>query len=62
MQITGRNLELIRDALTMAQSDIHNQIATCPDVFEYAEDIEELEKLKTQFQRLLTRVEKALNS
>lgn len=52
MKFTGRNLYRIYEALGFAISDLHNQIATCPDVFEYADDIEELEQQKAEFQRI----------
>ncbi len=60
MQFTGKNLELIRRGVDLAIDEIHNQIATCPDVFEYADDIEELEQEKETFRRLLARIDKAI--
>lgn len=39
MEFTGKNLEIVRHALDLAKDELHNQIATCPDVVEYAEDI-----------------------
>lgn len=60
MQFTGPNLVLVYWALQMAQSDAQNQIATCPDVNEYAEDINELKKLKRKYQALAERVESSL--
>lgn len=58
MQFTGENLVLIREALELAQSELHNQIATCPDVYEYADDIEELESEKRKLKRLMDRIDR----
>lgn len=60
MQITGRNLELVRDALELADAELHNQIAHCPDVDEFAEQIEALEDDREELKRLLGRVERAI--
>ncbi len=61
VQITGRNLELVWQALELADLELHNQIATCPDVIEFAEDIELIEEEQRQLARLKVRVERALN-
>jgi hypothetical protein len=61
MQITGRNLELVRDALWGALADVHNAIATCPDVVAYADDIEEHEKERQEYLRILARVQAAVD-
>jgi hypothetical protein len=61
MQITGKNLELVRYALDLADAELHNQIATCPDVEKYAEDIIEIEREQVKVRKLLARVNKALN-
>lgn len=60
MKFTGRNLELVVTGLDDAMGEVHNRIATCPDVNEYAEDIIALEQLKTEYARLLARARKAL--
>lgn len=60
MQFTGKNLMLVREALELAQSELHNQIATCPDVDEYADDIEELELEKLKYEHLVKRIDKIL--
>lgn len=42
MQFSGTNLELVAEAMDFALAEIHNQIATCPDVIEYADELDEL--------------------
>ena len=59
MQFRGRNLELVREGLTLAIAEYQNQIVTCPNAFEYAEDIEELEALVGRFKKLTARIERA---
>lgn len=61
MQFTGRNLVRVRSALYGAIADCQMQIGSCPDVFTHAEEIAELEADKTEFERLLTRVDHAIN-
>jgi len=60
MTFTGINLILVRQALVLAIEHTHNEIATCPDIDMYAEEIEDLERDKASYQRLLTRVDKRL--
>ena len=60
MQITGKNLRLVHDALIDAIAEVHNRIATCPDVFYYADDIEECEQEKAAYESLLARVQQNL--
>ena len=60
MQFTGRNLELVESALSRAVSDVEMTIGSCPDVFEYADDLVELEREKAVYERLLGRVQAAL--
>lgn len=58
MQFTGRNLQLIRDALDLAHAELHNQIATCPDVLLYEEDIEAIEAEQARLMRLMARIDR----
>jgi hypothetical protein len=60
MQFTGKNLLMVRDGISLAIDEIRNQIATCPDVFEYAEDIEELEDEQEKYRKLLARIDRAI--
>jgi hypothetical protein len=58
MRFTGKNLELVREGLELALAELHNQIATCPDVIEYGEDIEQLQAKEKVYQALLAKVDK----
>lgn len=60
MQFTGANLRLLRRAINDALGEIQNQIATCPDVIEYAADIDELEQERGSYERLASRVDFAI--
>jgi hypothetical protein len=60
MRFTGRNLELVYAALGHAISDVNMHIGSCPDVFEYADDITQLERERDEYVLLLLRVEKRL--
>ena len=56
MNFTGKNLVLVRDGLRYALAEIHNQIATCPNVDQYADEIEELEAEHEKIKKLLARI------
>lgn len=58
MNFTGKNLALVHAGLIHALCDIRNEIATCPDVLEYADDLDDLDAEALQFQRLISRIEK----
>ena len=60
MKFTGKNLCMLQSALACAIAELHNRIATCPDVLEYADHIEALDTEQAGYERLLTRVEKAI--
>ena len=60
MTFTGYNLILVRQALARAIDDVHNEIATCPDVDLYLDEINDLERDKAAYEGLLQRVDKAL--
>lgn len=60
MTFTGYNLILVRQALGRAIDDIHTEIASCPDVDLYADEIDDLERDKADYERLIKRVDKAL--
>lgn len=61
MQITGKNLALVIEALEGAVTDIHYHVASCPDVIDYEDRLDELEIQQRKYQRLLDRCTKALN-
>lgn len=60
MQFTGRNLALVRQALDLAVADVHNEIATCPDIDddEYAEHLAALTTQHAEIQRLIDRIDR----
>ncbi|MCR5894485.1 MULTISPECIES: hypothetical protein [Burkholderia] len=60
MNFTGKNLQLVRDAIDGAISDIQSQIGSCPDVNEYATELDDLEDQKAEFERLRNRVDAAI--
>jgi hypothetical protein len=56
MQFTGKNLEWVAYGLALALNEVHNQIATCPDVIKEADYIAELEAEKAYLTKLHDRV------
>lgn len=42
MKFIGKDLELVREALSLAVDEVHNQIVTCPDVFEYSDELDDI--------------------
>jgi hypothetical protein len=60
MIFTGRNLRFVRGGIQLAIRDLQNQIVTCPDVFEYAEDLDEIEAEKAVYEKLLARIDRAI--
>lgn len=58
MIFTGKNLQMIREALEYAKSEVHNMIATCPDVITYADDITYYESEMEKLQKLCDRIDK----
>lgn len=60
MKITGKNLRLVRNALDLADAELHNMIATCPDVVVYAEDIKEYERQQEELRRFMLKVDVAI--
>lgn len=62
MAFSGDNLQTIRYAVELAIEAIHTHIASCPNIEEYAEDIEVLEQDKQVFKDLLLRIDKKLES
>jgi hypothetical protein len=60
MRFTGHNLRWVQYGLDLALDEIHNRIATCPDVNEYAVDIAAYERQAEQIRRLLNKVNAVL--
>jgi hypothetical protein len=60
MIFTGKNLLIIRQALEDSKSELHNMIATCPDVVTYADDLDEYEVEMARVKKLCDRIDKSL--
>lgn len=60
MNFTKSNLAMVRRAIDLAIGELHNQIATCPDVITYGADIDELKQEQAAFARLLARIDRAI--
>lgn len=60
MQFTGRYLQLVREALDLAHAELHNQIATCSDVFLYEFDILECEAQQRELAEPMVRIDKLI--
>ena len=60
MQLTGRNLQLARDGVSLGIDELHNQIATCPDVIMYEAHLDEIEQEMAELERLLARMDRAI--
>lgn len=60
MNFSGRNLAMVRNGIELAIAELHNQIATCPDVFAYADDLAAIEKEKAKLDLLLIRIDKRI--
>jgi len=60
MQFTGKNLRLVRSAVELALSELENQTVTCPDIIEFARDLEIIEVRRIETQMLLDRIDKAI--
>ena len=56
MQISGKNLALVLEAIDLALSELHNQEATCPDVNHFAEDLDEIDKKREKIKKLRERI------
>jgi hypothetical protein len=62
MTFTGYNLILVHQALTRAIDDVQSEIASCPDVTLYSDEIDDLEREKLDYERLFKRVHRALGA
>lgn len=61
ISFSGRAAWLVRDALALAADELHNQIATCPNVIHYADEIEELEEERAEILKTLARVDRTIS-
>lgn len=60
MRIAGKDLKRIERAVELAKDEIHNRIATCPDVVAYADDIKELRAEKVRMELLLKKIQRGI--
>lgn len=60
MKFTGHSLKLLRQGVLYALDETQNQIATCPDVNLYGDDLAQLEADSVRFNNLLERINKAI--
>jgi hypothetical protein len=60
MTFTGTNLIHVRRALALAIDHTHHEIATCPDVVLWEDEVEELERDKASYEKLLARIDREL--
>lgn len=60
LNLSTTDLYLIVQAIDLARAEVHNQVATCPDVVLYAEELEELDHVDDRLVDLKTRIEKAV--
>ena len=61
MTFTGKNLLRVRRCIDLALDELHNQIATCPNVFDYADDIADIEEDQAELKKLLAKIDKELS-
>ena len=60
MNITGKNLALVIEAVKGAIADIQYHVASCPDPIEFEDKLDEYELQQRKYQRLLDRCTDAL--
>jgi len=56
VELTKRDIELLLQVFDLADAELHNRIATCPDVIEYEEDIVEIERCRVRLKRLVVKI------
>lgn len=61
MKFTGKNLLLVRRALSDAIDNVHNEIGNCPSPNFYADDLDELEADMVLYEALAALVDRVLN-
>lgn len=60
MQLTGRNLQLARDGVSLGIFWLRNEIATCPVVNLYEDDLDKIEAQIAEHEKLLARMDRAI--
>lgn len=61
MQFTGKNLELLSEALEYAISGINLEIGVHPDPVNYEDEIDELEETRERIKKMKARIDRGLN-
>ena len=56
MELTKRDIELLLQVFDLADAELYNGIATCPDVIKYEEDIVEIERCRVRLKRLVAKI------
>jgi hypothetical protein len=56
VELTKRDIELLLQVFDLADAELHNRIATYPDVIEYEEDIVEIERCRVRLKRLVAKI------
>lgn len=62
MNFSGKNLVKLKWIVELAISDLQMQIGSCPDVIEYSDELDELEADRDDLRKLLTRIERSIDS
>ena len=57
--LTGRSLQLVYLSLGHAISDLQNELAVCPNIYDFERECEEIESLITEFEGLQEKVAKS---
>jgi hypothetical protein len=56
MQFKGRSLQLIYFGLGHAILDLRNEIALCPDIFQYQKELKKLDELIEEFENIQRKI------
>lgn len=60
MQITGKSLELVSRACELALQELQNEVGSCPNVYEHADHLEEIEQEEDEIKKFKARVDRAI--
>lgn len=60
MKLTGKNLRRVRYAVSLAVSEYHNEVATCPDPELYAKELKEAIDKRHEYMVLLGKIDHAI--
>ena len=62
MTFTGTSLVQLRDDLILAITALRTEIGTCPNVIQYADDIDDCEAEIARIQRVVDRINKKVTT